>query len=159
MTEKIPDEQNFPDPKALAFSLAWNQYQPNEKRVRCSDGTTLMNATTKLIDRPIASVFYLQCLPVNSSGNFILLCVGLAERIISWTFLQNELKLTQILIIPAGVVSIDYLIESSPFDTVADYDVKICTANRTETTEEPAFTKFMLHLFCQYLLTFSSIEK
>jgi dynein intermediate chain 1 len=57
-----------------------------------------------------------------------------------WTLIQNEMKVTEICQLPAGIVALDYFNEHSTHFRVACDDGKIYNVLRTRTTQPPTFS-------------------
>ena len=133
-----------------ATALDWCKTQPSILAVGAADGnlsiydvrsrsTQPIFTTQKLIDRHQAPITVLRWQPIDSSGNLNIISAGLDGRIIQWTLVQSEMKLTEIANIDAGVVSLDYYNESSTHFKVACDDGNIYEVLRTRTTQPPTF--------------------
>jgi len=131
-----------------ALSLDWCKSQPSLIAAGTSDGNisiydvrshriTPMYTTISLPDRHSAGVTVVRWQPEDASGNLQLLSAGLDGRILLWTMVQSEMKVTEISKIPAGVISLDYFNEQSTHYTIAADDGKIYKVLRTRTTQEP----------------------
>jgi dynein intermediate chain 1 len=135
---------------APALSLDWNPTQPALIVAGSSDGNmAIFNASTaspiplfstyKLPDRHASGVTVVRWQPPDNSGNQTLLSAGLDGRILIWTLIQNEMKVTEICQLPAGIVALDYFSEHSTHFRVACDDGKIYNVLRTRTTQAPTF--------------------
>ena len=137
-----------------ATSIAWNPNQPYLLAAGAGDGNiTIFDVrssntqpvfnTYRLMDRHATNVTVLKWQPPDSSGNQTLLSAGLDGRILMWTLIQNEMKMTEITQLPSGVVALDYFNEHATHFKVACDDGKIYNVLRTRTTQIP--TSFEAH--------------
>jgi dynein intermediate chain 1 len=138
---------------APALSLAWNINQPSLVAVGTSDGNIAIYdarsmssmpvfSTYKLPDRHASGVTVVTWLPLDpkdQSANQMLISAGLDGRILMWSLIQNEMKVTEIAQLPAGVVSLDYFNEQSTHYQVGCDDGKIYKVLRSRTTSPPTF--------------------
>jgi dynein intermediate chain 1 len=135
---------------APALSLDWNTVNPTLIAVGSSDGNiAIFNArnlspiplfsTYKSPDRHASGVTVVKWLPADTSGNYTVLSGGLDGRILMWTLIQNEMKVTEICQLSAGVVALDYFNESATHYRVACDDGKLYNVLRSRTTQPPTF--------------------
>lgn len=140
--------RNILELTAPANCLDWNPYDPGIIAAGTSDGnisiydarkrgTQPIFTTLKNPDRHSSGVTVVRWQPVDSSSNQNLISAGLDGRIVQWTMLQNEMKITEIAQLPAGIISLDYFNEKSTHFTVACDDGKIYKVLRTRTTQPP----------------------
>lgn len=130
-------------------AIDWCKSQPSILAVGSADGnvaiydvrsrsTQPIFTTQKLLDRHQMPVTVLRWQPIDSSGNLNIISASLDGRIIQWTLVQSEMKLTEIATIDAGIVSLDYYNESSTHFTVACDDGRVYEVLRTRTTQSPS---------------------
>jgi dynein intermediate chain 1 len=135
---------------APALSLDWNAANPTLIVAGSSDGNVaIFNvrnnssvpvfSTYKVPDRHASGVTVVRWLPADTSGNSVILSGGLDGRILMWTLVQNEMKVTEICHLSAGVVALDYFSEKSTHYRVACDDGKLYNVLRTRTTQPPTF--------------------
>lgn len=135
-------------------SLDWYKNIPSLIVVGTSDGniyifdvhsrsTTPTFSTVKNPEKHTAGVTVVKWQPPDNSGNLNLITAGLDGKINSWTLIQNEMKLTEISHLPAGIIALDYYNENSTHFTVACDDGRIYQVLRTRTTQPP--TSFLAH--------------
>ncbi|OHS94521.1 Dynein intermediate chain 2, ciliary-related protein [Tritrichomonas foetus] len=140
--------RNFIELTAPAQSVDWNQYESGVIAAGSSDGniaiydvksrsTLPVFSTVKTPDRHNAAVTVVKWQPVDSSSNQNLISAGLDGRIIQWTMLQNEMKITEIAQLPACIIALDYYNEHSTHYTVACDDGRVYKVLRTRTTQQP----------------------
>ena len=140
--------RNTLDLPAPALSLDWCKSQPSILAAGCSDGNiaiydvrshkvTPMYSTASLPGRHSGGVSVVRWQPEDASGNLQLLSAGLDGKILLWTMVQSEMKVTEISSISAGVIALDYFNEQSTHYTIAADDGKIYKVLRTRTTQEP----------------------
>ena len=140
--------RNLIELSAPAQCVDWNQYDSGIIAAGSADGniaiydvksraTTPLFTTIKNPDKHSSCVTVLRWQPVDSSQNQNLISAGLDGRILQWTLLQNEMKITEIAQLPAGVISLDYFNESSSHFTVACDNGNIYQVLRTRTTQSP----------------------
>ncbi|OHT12342.1 Dynein intermediate chain 2, ciliary-related protein [Tritrichomonas foetus] len=146
--------RNFIELTAPASSIDWNTLNPSIIAAGSTDGnvaiydvrsrSTIPTFTTlKNPEKHTSGVTVVRWQPPDASGNLSLLTAGLDGRILQWNLIQNEMKVTEISQLPAGVVSLDYYNESSTHFTVACDDGRIYQVLRTRTTQPP--TSFDAH--------------
>lgn len=132
-----------------ATSIDWCRSQPSILAVGTADGniaiydvrsrsTQPIFSTAKLVERHQMAVTVLRWQPLDSSGNLNIVSAGLDGRILQWTMVQAEMKLTEIAKVPAGIVSMDYYDERSTHYTAACDDGRVYSILRTRTTEAPS---------------------
>ena len=133
---------------APANCVDWNPYDQGIIAVGTSDGNVAIYDVKKRSSLPIfttlknserhsSGVTVVKWQPVDSSSNHNLISAGLDGRIVQWTMIQNEMKVTEIAQLPAGIVSLSYFNEKSSHFTVACDDGKIYKVLRTRTTQPP----------------------
>lgn len=131
-----------------ATSLDWCETQPSLLAVGTADGvisifdvrsksTSPIFTTQKLVDRHQSAVTVLRWQPLDNSGNLNMVSAGLDGRVLQWTLVQSEMKMTAICSIPSGIVSLDYYSEASTHFIAACDDGKVYEILRTRTTEFP----------------------
>lgn len=139
---------------APAVAIDWNPKEPSMLAAATVDGNILvfdarsmspvpMYSTAKLGDRHASSVTVLRWQPPDTSGNHTLLSGAMDGRILLWTLIQNEMKMTEVAQLPGGIVAIDYFNEHSTHYDVACDDGRIYHVQRTRTTQQP--TSFDAH--------------
>jgi dynein intermediate chain 1 len=137
---------------APAFSLDWSPNQASVIAVGTNDGnmaifdartSVQLFGTHKLADRHSSAVTVVRWQPPDTSGNQTLLSASLDGRILYWTLVQNEMKVSEVCRLPAGVIALDYFNESATHYRVACDDGRIYHVLRTRTTEPP--TAFEAH--------------
>lgn len=137
-----------------ALSIDWSPTESSLLATGAHDGnvaiydvrsrsTSPLFTTVKLADRHASGVTVVRFQPSDASGNLTLLSAGLDGRILLWTMVQNEMKVTEITQLNAGIIALDYFNESSTHFTVACDDGKIYRVLRTRTTQPP--TSFESH--------------
>ena len=142
--------RNVLELSAPAQSLDWNPYQSGIIAAGSTDGNIAIydvrsrsNApiftTLKNPERHSTAVTVVRWQPVDSSSNHNLISAGLDGRIVQWTLIQNELKVTEIAQLPAGIVALDYFNEKSTHFMVGCDDGNIYKVLRTRTTQQPTF--------------------
>lgn len=132
-----------------ATAIDWCKTQPSILAVGTADGnisiydvrsrgTLPIFSTQKLLDRHQTAITVICWQPLDSSGNLNLVSAGLDGRILQWTLIQSEMKVTEISKINAGIVSLDYYNESSTHFVAAADDGHIYEILRTRTTQAPS---------------------
>lgn len=140
--------RNVIDCGAPALSLDWNRTNSSLIAIGTADGNvavfdvrknsgTPLYSTHKCPDRHASGVAVVRWQPLDNSGNNTLLSAGLDGRILLWTMIQNEMKVTEIAQLPAGIVGLDYFNEQATHFTVACDDGRMYTVLRTRTTQPP----------------------
>jgi len=129
-------------------SLDWSRIQPSLLAVGSADGnififdvrsrgTNPLFSTIKMIDRHQSAVTVIRWQPLDSSGNLNLVSAGMDGRILHWTLVQSEMKMTEISQINAGITALDYFNEASSNFTAVTDDGRIFEILRTRTTQQP----------------------
>lgn len=137
-----------------ALSLDWCPSEPSLLATGAHDGNVAifdvrsrsvnpLFSTVKHIDRHASGVTVVRWQPSDPSGNLTLISAGLDGRILLWTMVQNEMKVTEIAQLDAGIIGLDYFNEASTHFTVACDDGKVYRVLRTRTTQPP--TSFLSH--------------
>jgi dynein intermediate chain 1 len=135
---------------APALSLDWNGANPSLIVAGSSDGNIAIFdvrnlssipifSTYKVQDRHASGVTIVRWLPPDTSGNYTILSAGLDGRILLWTLMQNEMKVTEVCQLPAGVVALDYFNEHATHYRVACDDGRLYNVLRSRTTQPPTF--------------------
>lgn len=159
--------RNLLELTAPANCCDWNPYDSGIIAAGSTDGNIAIFDIKKRSSLPIfttqqnserhtSGVTVVKWQPVDSSSNHNLISAGLDGRIVQWTMIQNEMKVTEISQLPAGIISLDYYNEKSTHFTVGCDDGKIYKVLRTRTTQPP--TSIEAHSAPIISLTFNSFH-